>query len=269
MSQAATVLGKSKEEESLSLAAELAKLVGQTTYADHIDAKKKEVIKVKQEMEKNNDKLEEIQALPTRVELMLHNVPDQSDSESYKDSEKDAKSDIVPELDIEESGAGPSGINKQDDSERNEKANLEADNEQDLSKATAQLDKVSEQIGEENATDVEKDTNNETNESLKHSATDVAKNDDKKVQVGVANVNDEDQVINGKEAPNEDKTDELLEQLPSKMKDLMSENMHQNGNVQNGKANEDKAGAIPKDASDFNDNINERGDHLIVTDTDN
>lgn len=268
MSQAATVLGKSKEEESLSLAAELAKLVGQTTYADHIEAKKKEVIKIKQKMEKNNEKPEEIQALPTRVELVLNKVPDQSDSESYKDSEKDAKSDIVPELDVDES-AGPSGVYKQDDDNERNKTNLEADYERDLSK-TAQTDKESGQMGEENATDVEKDKNKETDERLKHSATDtnVAKDDENKVQAVVENVN-EDQVLNGKEAPKNEKTDELLEDLPSKMKDLMSENMYQNGNVQNGKANENKAGAIAKDASDINDNVNERGDHLIVTDTDN
>lgn len=237
----------------------MAKLVGQTTFADHVEAKKKGVIKLKQEMEKNNEKPEEIQALPTRVDIMLSDIPYQFVSESYKDSEKDTKSDIVPNLDVEESGAGPSGINKQD--ERNKNAD-----ERDSPKTTnnSQNDK-----GDETATDVEKDTNNETNEYLNLSATDVnvAKDDENKVPVVVKYLN-EDQVINGKESSDKDKTDELLEELPSKMKDLMTGNMYQNGNVQNGKANENRTSAI-KDASDVNDNVNERGDHLTVTDADN
>lgn len=269
VSQAATVLGKSKEEECLGLAAELAKLVGQTTFADHIEAKKKEVIKIKEEMEKNTDKPEDIPILPTRAELLLNDVPDQSDSESYKDSEKDAKSDIVPNLDVEESGAGPSGVNKQDDNVRNKIENVEADHKENSSNTTKspQNDIVSGQIGDENATDGDKDTINETNEHLNHIPTDVnaAKDDENKVQVS----RNKDQVMNGKEASDKDKTEELLEELASKMKDLTTENSCQNGNVQNGKANENKASAIVKDASDVNDNVNERGDHLTVTDAEN
>lgn len=258
--QAASVLGKSKEEESLGLAAEVAKLVGQTTFANHIEAKKKDAIKLKQEIEKNNEKPEEIQALPTRVEIMLNDVPYQLDSESCIVSEKDTKNDIAPNLDVEDSGAGPSGINKQDN-ERNKNAD-----ERESLKTTnnGKNDK-----GDETATDVDKDTNNETNECLNHSATDVnvAKDDENKVRVLVKYLN-EDEDINGKEASDKDKTDELLEELPSKMKDLMTGNMYQNGNVQNGKANENRTSAI-KDASDLNDNVNEKGDHVTVTDADN
>lgn len=270
VSLAASVLGKSKEEECLSLAAELAKLVGQTTFADHIEAKKKEVIKLKQEIEKNNEKPEDIQALPTRVELILNNVPDQSDNESCIDSEKD-KSDTVPKLVLEKSGAGPSDVNKQNDNERNKTANIEAVHDLDSPKTTkcTQNDKVSGQIGDENATIAEKETNNETNEYINHSAPDVkAAIDDNIVQVYVKNVN-EDQAMNGKETSDKDNTDVLFEELPSKMKDLMTENSYQNGNVQNGKANENKASAIVKDASDINENVNERGDHLTVTNADN
>lgn len=262
VAQAASVLGKSKEEECLSLAAELAKLVGQTTFADHIEAKKKEVMKLKQDMERNNKKPEEMPSLATRAELMLNDVRDPSDSENYKDSEKDTKSDVVPMLEVEESGAGPSDAKKQGDNGRNKNANIEADHKQDTSEST-QNDKASGQMGNENATCVEKDTSNETDEHRTH--VNAAKEDDNKDQHSMKNVN-EDQVMNGKEASDTDKTNKLLEELPSKMKDLMTENSYQNGNVQNGKANENKASETVKDASDINDNVNERGDHLTVTD---
>lgn len=262
LQKAASVLGKSKEEESLSLAAELAKLVGEKTFANRMETKKQELIKLKLELEKNNEKPVEITALPTRAELILNCL---SDSESCKDSEKDTKSDIVPNLDIEESGVGPSDLNKQDD-ERNKNKYAEADHDLDSSKTTksVQNDKLSGQTGDENATDVEKDTNIETSEQLRQIPTNVnATKEDNKVEVSVKNVN-EDKVLNGKESSDKDKTDELLEELPFKMKDLMTENTCQNGNVHNGKANENKASAIVKDTSDLNYNINERGDHLTA-----
>lgn len=263
VTQAATVLGKSKEEDSLSLAAEMAKLVGQNIFADHVEAKKREVIKLKQEIEKNNEKPEEVESLPTRAELLLNDVPDQSDSDSFKDLEKDTKSDIISNLDVEESDAGPSGV-KLDDNERNTNAKVE--DKQDSSKTTNSA-QLSGQIGNENAAEVVKDICNKTNEHENRTTLVNAVKEDNKVVVNVKKINEE-QSVNAKEASDKDKTDELLEELPSKMKDLMTENSDQSGNV-NGEANENVVSAKVKDASDVNENVNERGDHLTVKNADN
>ncbi|XP_026765322.2 gem-associated protein 5-like [Galleria mellonella] len=67
LSQAATVLGKTQDEEWLCLAAELAKTAGQNTFADHISEKREQI--------KNKvvavDTEEVLEQLPTRFELLM------------------------------------------------------------------------------------------------------------------------------------------------------------------------------------------------------
>ncbi|XP_045533959.1 gem-associated protein 5 [Papilio machaon] len=66
--QAATFMGKSNEPDFLCLAAEMAKLTGQTTFADHIVERKSNIMLKEKPVIENEDSLGE---LPTRMELLL------------------------------------------------------------------------------------------------------------------------------------------------------------------------------------------------------
>ncbi|KPJ10541.1 hypothetical protein RR48_06335 [Papilio machaon] len=68
LSQAATFMGKSNESDFLCLAAEMAKLTGQTTFADHIVERKSNIMLKEKPVIENEDSLGE---LPTRMELLL------------------------------------------------------------------------------------------------------------------------------------------------------------------------------------------------------
>ncbi|KAJ0179184.1 hypothetical protein K1T71_004896 [Dendrolimus kikuchii] len=77
LSKASEALVLTDNRQYLSLAAELAKLIGQNTFADHIEKKVQTKI---EEAEKN--KTEEIlQDLPSRVELLLKDGPSDNNSE--------------------------------------------------------------------------------------------------------------------------------------------------------------------------------------------
>ncbi|XP_028028498.1 gem-associated protein 5-like isoform X2 [Bombyx mandarina] len=66
LSEAATVLAKSKKQENLCLAAEIAKAAGRATLADHIEKKSQNTIP------STSDETEEIlKELPTKMELLL------------------------------------------------------------------------------------------------------------------------------------------------------------------------------------------------------
>lgn len=69
LAQAANCMGKSNEPEFLCLAADMAKLAGQTTFADQIEERKSN-IKPKEKPDSEEDSLAE---LPTRMELLLTN----------------------------------------------------------------------------------------------------------------------------------------------------------------------------------------------------
>jgi hypothetical protein len=65
--QAANALGKQSDEECLKLAADIAKIIGQNTFAEHVSEKRENIIN-----SANNDKIEEIlKELPTRIEALL------------------------------------------------------------------------------------------------------------------------------------------------------------------------------------------------------
>nr|XP_013190114.1 unnamed protein product [Amyelois transitella] len=84
LSEAANILSKSKDENWLSLAAEMAKIVGQTTFADHISQKQEQIKNsVVESLE------EEIEKLPSRVELLMKEIANkdegQGDAQDLKD----------------------------------------------------------------------------------------------------------------------------------------------------------------------------------------
>ncbi|XP_013161681.1 PREDICTED: gem-associated protein 5-like [Papilio xuthus] len=89
LSQAAMFMGKSSEPEFLCLAAEMAKLTGQTTFADHIEERKSNIIKEKPVTE-NEDSLDE---LPTRMELLLKEETS-TKKEEIRDQETVEQSDM-------------------------------------------------------------------------------------------------------------------------------------------------------------------------------
>lgn len=80
LTKAAEALVVTDKQEYLSLAADLAKIVGQNTLANHIGEK---VLTKIEEAEKNvEDKTEGIlQELPSRVELLLKDVLDDNNSD--------------------------------------------------------------------------------------------------------------------------------------------------------------------------------------------
>ena len=67
LSQAADDLAKSHDQEHLRLAADVAKVAGRTTFADHVQ-KKADLNKVKLTSEKTEEMLKE---LPSKIELLL------------------------------------------------------------------------------------------------------------------------------------------------------------------------------------------------------
>ncbi|XP_075972663.1 gem nuclear organelle associated protein rigor mortis [Anticarsia gemmatalis] len=66
IAEAATILAKFKDQESLSYAADLAKLAGRTTFADHVE--KKAQLQGNVDVEHTEELLEE---LPSRIQLLL------------------------------------------------------------------------------------------------------------------------------------------------------------------------------------------------------
>ncbi|CAG5010330.1 unnamed protein product [Parnassius apollo] len=67
LSQAATILGKSQNQACLCLAADIAKVAGYNTFADHIEERKLQVKPKK--MKTETDKL--LEDLPSRMELLM------------------------------------------------------------------------------------------------------------------------------------------------------------------------------------------------------
>ncbi|KAM3968363.1 gem-associated protein 5 [Aphomia sociella] len=82
LSEAATVIAKSNEEEWLSLAAELAKMTGQNTFGDHIIEKREQLKKSKAEV-KTDPALDQ---LPQRFEALMKDA--QREDETNENDEK-------------------------------------------------------------------------------------------------------------------------------------------------------------------------------------
>lgn len=112
LSQAAIVLGKSSSEESLSLAADIAKVIGQTTFAGHIE-EKRELLKSKNVQ---TGKPEELEELPSKVEALV-----KGDSEAKdEDDEKDGKTEkSLPSSKEDAFMKGDSNVNNEDGQQGN------------------------------------------------------------------------------------------------------------------------------------------------------
>lgn len=73
LSEAAQVLSRTKYQEGLSLAADIAKAAGRTSFADHVESRKFLKAKLKP------DKTEEIlKALPSKIELLMKESKEQT-----------------------------------------------------------------------------------------------------------------------------------------------------------------------------------------------
>ncbi|XP_026745940.1 gem-associated protein 5-like [Trichoplusia ni] len=91
LSQAAQVLSRSKYQEGLSLAADIAKAAGRNSFADHVESRK--YLKAKL----NADKTEEIlKALPSKIELLMKEGKKQNGDNSSELND-DTSSDAINE----------------------------------------------------------------------------------------------------------------------------------------------------------------------------